>query len=897
MNLKKKTFKSAISVFMTLSIGMSTMISAAAVPEVPETAYVLESSGESHADNRLSSSMSRYGSIMTSYLQENSNRTISKITTGEDGYVSVDNYSADMEYLDGIQIKQELPIWGGYYCGSEYNFFLFGQENPDESDDTEVFRVVKYTKDWERVGDKSFFGCNTYIPFDAGTPRMCEDSGTLFIHTSHEMYESEDGKHHQSNVQLHIDIDSMACTYSQFDVAFVKTNGYVSHSFDQYIKSDGSNVYTADHGDAYPRSVAIGKKKANGSFVGYTNAVTITGSRGNNTTGLSLGGFELSDGNCITVGNSILQDGTVSDSSLRNIFVAVTVKDFIKTDAKINSDGSVSETNYDENTNMIWLTDFTESQKVSVPKLVKLDNDNFVVMWNEYEDGYFQSMHSVRIDGSGNVLDSSETTESMLSKCDPIVIGDEIVWYTSNGKTSSFYKMNSDLELTYPEPVQPTAAPTAQPTERATEPPVVTIDMSRETTTTRTMTYPATTSRYVVETQIVTSISMGEWTVSDVSLKSTAVQHYYSDDTSFDFDDIYLYVNFYSQYTTLAYIVEYYSDGTVNYPSYGGYNGYYYDTYTDTISLGDCYSVTPEYSSPREVYEFYKDYGYSGAVEVDIPCKVKIGSTYVHGYSVSDYTERSIEIPVMIEPVAVTTVVTTTTIPVTTTTTVTTTTDASDYIVSSEKVYATYYHGKEVDSVDMSVDTQVCDISGEFDLDNIYLDVTYSWNWPSHGIITYYYASGRIESESFSEPGSSGSETRKVPLSDVYNVENLKLEYDTPMDAYKALGDGGDLTTDISFSCDLYGQNIISSAVYYHYEGSFPVVIENSEILLGDANLDGLVNICDSAFIAKYLVGTKKLTETQLKTADFDQNGKVNVFDAVLIARYVVEKPRPSRIK
>ncbi|MGN0621462.1 MAG: dockerin type I domain-containing protein [Porcipelethomonas sp.] len=430
----KKILLSLLSVVMTLSVAFSSMTAAAVTPE---TSSVLYSSEENNADNSLSCYMGRYGTSLTSYLQKNTDGTISKVTADGSDYVSVDNYSADFKYQDSVLVDMELPVWGGYYCGREYNFFLFGQNNPDESDDTEVFRVVKYTKDWERVGIKSFFGCNTYIPFDAGTPRMYEEGGTLFIHTSHEMYLSDDGYHHQANVQLYIDIESMECTYSFYGVMNVGYCGYVSHSFDQYIKSDGSYVYTADHGDAYPRSVVICKKSAKGEMYGYTDAVPIYGSVGNNTTGLSLGGFELSDNNCIVAGNSIVQDGSVTDSRLRNVFVSVT-------------DKSLS------NTEMIWLTDFSESYKVSVPKLVKLSSDTFVVMWNEYENNEFISMHAVKIDGDGNILAESETSEAELSSCDPVVINGEITWVHSDGTSSDFYAVNSNLELAYPVAEEPT---------------------------------------------------------------------------------------------------------------------------------------------------------------------------------------------------------------------------------------------------------------------------------------------------------------------------------------------------------------------------------------------------------------------------------------------------------
>ena len=40
------------------------------------------------------------------------------------------------------------------------------QSNAAESDSAEVIRVVKYDKDWNRLGAASLKGANTTIPFD-----------------------------------------------------------------------------------------------------------------------------------------------------------------------------------------------------------------------------------------------------------------------------------------------------------------------------------------------------------------------------------------------------------------------------------------------------------------------------------------------------------------------------------------------------------------------------------------------------------------------------------------------------------------------------------------------------------------------------------------------------------
>lgn len=97
-------------------------------------------------------------------------------------------YDYSFKLLSKSTIPFELSIWGGYFSGQKYNFLLFGQKNPKENDKQEVYRIVKYDKNWKRLGACSVRGANTYIPFDAGGADMTETNGKLYIHTCHEMY-------------------------------------------------------------------------------------------------------------------------------------------------------------------------------------------------------------------------------------------------------------------------------------------------------------------------------------------------------------------------------------------------------------------------------------------------------------------------------------------------------------------------------------------------------------------------------------------------------------------------------------------------------------------------------------------------------------------------------------
>ena len=64
-------------------------------------------------------------------------------------------------------------------------------------------------------------------------------------------------------------------------------------------------------------------------------------------------------------------------------------------------------------------------------------------------------------------------------------------------------------------------------------------------------------------------------------------------------------------------------------------------------------------------------------------------------------------------------------------------------------------------------------------------------------------------------------------------------------------------------------------------------VIEISDLLLGDVDGSGKVNIIDANMIRRYAAKMITLEQEQLLAADVNGDGKVNIIDANLIRRYV----------
>lgn len=367
--------------------------------------------------------------IVKSYLVDNHDNTLTRIECIGNNLI-VEKYNSDFKFLNGFDVPMELDVFGGFYESKDYYFVVFGQNNNEEDPDKEVYRIVKYDKDFNRIDSASVYGGEscTKIPFDAGSLRMTEIDGNLVIHTCREMFKSEDGLNHQSNYTIFIKIDDMGKTIpnGQFGSAL-----YTSHSFNQFILSDNDEIVTLDHGDAYPRAITLQKMYVNTSesFNGdkqEVSLVDIEGNIGDNYTGITIGGLEKSEDNYIAVGSA--KDDYKqyrNGNSVSNIFISTISRDSMdKNDVEFKY-----ITNYKQNSDI----------KIGTPYLSKLNDDLFVILWSE-NDGQF--IKYAKIDGNGNVISDIKTYSGELSGCKPILFNNNLIWYTTHDSMPIFYKLN-----------------------------------------------------------------------------------------------------------------------------------------------------------------------------------------------------------------------------------------------------------------------------------------------------------------------------------------------------------------------------------------------------------------------------------------------------------------------
>ncbi len=373
-------------------------------------------------------SYGNWSSVVKSYLIDNGDGTLTRVESSKES-VFIEKYNEDGVLQEKKVIDNELPRFGGFYSGEDYNFLVYGQDNNDQDNEKEVIRVVKYTKDWEKKETASLYGANTVMPCNAGSLRMTQCNDILYVRTCHKLYKSYDGKNHQANFTFAVDIPSMKVTGQVSNVAGMWA-GYVSHSFNQFITTDDSVLLAADHGDAYPRGIVLVKYKnpaGTQSFSSACDAVNVLpfkGGIGANATGAALGGLISTESSYLVAGNSVAQDETYNTANVRNIFVTSTSKeDFSTAGTKIN-----------------WITSYEDKQtKVSNPYLVKFSNDKVLLLYTINDE-----INYVFLNAEGETVGDIKTMEGKLSDCEPIVVDDTAVWYYTSNSTPVFCRINSD---------------------------------------------------------------------------------------------------------------------------------------------------------------------------------------------------------------------------------------------------------------------------------------------------------------------------------------------------------------------------------------------------------------------------------------------------------------------
>ena len=421
MNMKKRM----LSIVLSGAMAVSTAVSAGSFSAFAVAQCVAYSGSNVNAQDYV-----QWSDTVKSYLTVCDNGNYMRVQSGAiEGKLLVEYYSSDFEPLSTKLIDNELPIFGAFYDSGNNYYVLSGQENPKQNDSLEVFRITKYDKNWNKIKSCGLYGANTTVPFDAGSARMTHSGDHLLVRTCHEMYKSSDGNNHQSNVTIEVDMPSMTITDSYTGIMNVDY-GYVSHSFNQFIKTDGNHIVALDHGDAHPRSAVLVKYNSDfttGKFfpsyfdkVSNIDVVTYPEYTAGhyNYTGAAIGGFDVSSSSYIVAQSTVDLD-YINTSKTRNVYVSAVSKDLSTN--KLNK-----ITSYAEGTD-----------SASAPQLVKINDNSFLLLWARDT-----KVSCVKLNADGTVNGSIHTFESSLSDCQPVIKNGRAVWYVYDKNNVTFNSLN-----------------------------------------------------------------------------------------------------------------------------------------------------------------------------------------------------------------------------------------------------------------------------------------------------------------------------------------------------------------------------------------------------------------------------------------------------------------------
>ena len=195
-----------------------------------------------------------------SHLYANEKGGLTRIQAVSEYFKDIDAYGSDHLIITEMDsnfnvaaqgtVPMELDGWDGFYVGEIYNYLIFGQYNPKCESNCEVVRVVKYDKNWNRLGSGSVYGADIASPFTnstgTGTIDCVDYNGFLYIHGGRAMYNT-----HRACMTLIFRVADMENTYACSEM-FSFSDGYVSHAYEQQILVDQEvRLVSLDLGDGY----------------------------------------------------------------------------------------------------------------------------------------------------------------------------------------------------------------------------------------------------------------------------------------------------------------------------------------------------------------------------------------------------------------------------------------------------------------------------------------------------------------------------------------------------------------------------------------------------------------------------------------------------------------------
>lgn len=326
--------------------------------------------------------------------------------------VYIDILDSDLNRSKTIKVKKEYDKLGSVTIDKKGNYYIvYGNDDTDEKGTVPVISVVKYSSSGKKLGRVDFTGRDsnwneeklnfgTKVPFgSANCDTVIDEDGVLVVRYGRLMYNG-----HQSSYAHYIDTKTM----EKLDIP----SPYTSHSFNQkaIVTEDGSYLM-AEKGDAFDRGIIISKvfKEADGSWA-QTSFIPFhfrSGAFYQKVYATIAGVEELSNGYALvgtsvkTLSCKVPTENDTADLESRNVFMQIFKKDFSpkdtgKKDVHLlkGSTRKATDTEFEGSSEhgcmatdidygVVWLTNYKDDEYASVPKLIKLNSKQMMILWEK----------------------------------------------------------------------------------------------------------------------------------------------------------------------------------------------------------------------------------------------------------------------------------------------------------------------------------------------------------------------------------------------------------------------------------------------------------------------------------------------------------------------------------
>lgn len=298
-------------------------------------------------------------------------------------------------------------------------------------------------------------------PMTAATSRLAYHGGRLaLLHGINVDYDPEVDARHQKALTTHFDSTTGAATLTD--------SMWVSHSFDQRLFWDGTGFVELHLGDAYPRSIAMGRFNGSKDDTDTYELFKPKGALGDNNTFTRLGGItQIATGDLgylVVFTTDRSTDGTAILNGTRDLAFLRVSRAFATMDEKGSTyvDGAATQevmsSGKAATNKLTWLTDYAaDAAQADRPKVAAITGDQVVVLWERWtgtadRQSMFGGTQGLVLgnDGMVKVMPKQLGTRHLLRGDDLVSLGAQALFVSGDGtnKKLTLNLIGADLTLT-----------------------------------------------------------------------------------------------------------------------------------------------------------------------------------------------------------------------------------------------------------------------------------------------------------------------------------------------------------------------------------------------------------------------------------------------------------------